>query len=394
MRIIVTGATGKLGLHVVKHLSQRHKVLVAGRDRDKLATLFPEQTSVEFKQIDTLTGTADAIVHLAALNNDTANTHAEYTAINAELTVQLADSARRIGAHRFVYLSSIRAYAPSKTDSYGCSKKLGEEKLRAIDGLDIRIVRAAAVIDIGGSSILKKIDHMPALLKPIIFAVASCVKPTAELADVFAAIDTALIGSGPSLHYATKRQRNNKAYAAIKRSIDLIGAGVLFLLTFWLFPLIAIAIRVTDGPPIMFRQTRLGEQEAPFELYKFRTMRIGTPNVGTAEAPQDAVTKLGRVLRRLKLDELPQIINVVRGNLSLIGPRPGLPNQTTLAEERRQLGVFEVMPGLTGLSQLSGLDMSEPQKLAERDAEYIALRTTAFDLSIAFRTIALIFKRR
>lgn len=143
----------------------------------------------------------------------------------------------------------------------------------------------------------------------------------------------------------------------------LIGAPLLIALF-----LIGLA---DTGSPLFFQQ-RVGRYRQPFTLVKFRTMRVGTPSVGTHLADAAAVTRWGAFLRRTKLDELPQLWNVLRGEMSLVGPRPCLPNQTELIAARERLGVFAVRPGITGLAQLEGIDMSTPQRLAEIDAQMIA----------------------
>jgi O-antigen biosynthesis protein WbqP len=125
----------------------------------------------------------------------------------------------------------------------------------------------------------------------------------------------------------------------------------------------------------LFRQERVGLYQRPFTLVKFRTMRPGTASVATHLAEASAVTPFGRFLRRTKLDELPQLWNVLKGEMSLVGPRPCLPNQEELIAERQRRGVFEVRPGITGLAQVNGIDMSEPARLAEVDERMIRTLT-------------------
>ena len=124
------------------------------------------------------------------------------------------------------------------------------------------------------------------------------------------------------------------------------------------------------GSPL-FSQTRIGLNKKPFRLFKFRTMRPDTPHVATHLANAAAVTPLGKFLRRTKLDELPQLWNVLRGEMSLVGPRPCLFNQGELIEARERLGVFAARPGITGLAQVSEIDMSTPQLLAETEARML-----------------------
>ncbi len=121
------------------------------------------------------------------------------------------------------------------------------------------------------------------------------------------------------------------------------------------------------GSPL-FRQERVGRNQKPFTLVKFRTMRPDTASVATHLADASAVTKLGHFLRRSKLDELPQLWNVLKGEMSLVGPRPCLLSQTELIDERESRGVFNARPGITGLAQINRIDMSTPRLLAETDA--------------------------
>ena len=138
----------------------------------------------------------------------------------------------------------------------------------------------------------------------------------------------------------------------------ILGAPLLLLLTF-------IGLLDTGSP--LFRQVRVGRDQKPFTLWKFRTMRLDTASVATHLASKSSITRFGHFLRRTKLDELPQLWNVLKGEMSLVGPRPGLFNQEELTRERALREVFKVRPGITGLAQISEIDMSTPELLAETD---------------------------
>ena len=146
------------------------------------------------------------------------------------------------------------------------------------------------------------------------------------------------------------------------------------------------AIRLSSPGPAIFRQTRIGRHERPFTCYKLRTMYVGTGDRPTHQAAASAVTPLGRRLRRLKLDELPQLWNVLRGDMSFVGPRPCLPSQTELIAARRQYGLDAIRPGITGVSQVAGIDMSATEKLAASDAAYLADMSIAADLRLIVTT--------
>lgn len=152
-------------------------------------------------------------------------------------------------------------------------------------------------------------------------------------------------------------------------------------------PVLAVLLLIgwfDTGSPL-FRQQRVGRYQKPFTLVKFRTMRLDTASVASHLADRSAITPFGRFLRRTKLDELPQLWNVLKGDMSLVGPRPCLFNQTELIEERARRGVFEVRPGITGLAQIQGIDMSTPELLAKTDAKMIA----SLNLVTYFRCILL-----
>lgn len=141
------------------------------------------------------------------------------------------------------------------------------------------------------------------------------------------------------------------------------------------------------GSPI-FRQVRVGRNQKPFTLVKFRTMKVDTASVATHLASSASITRFGHFLRKTKLDELPQLWNVLKGEMSLVGPRPGLFNQQALTEERAKRGVFDVRPGITGLAQVSEIDMSTPALLAETDQKMIRTLTLAHYFKYIFMTVA------
>lgn len=162
---------------------------------------------------------------------------------------------------------------------------------------------------------------------------------------------------------------------ALIRLFDIAAALVGGLMALPIILVLALIVRLDSPGPALFRQVRLGRYEKPFVCLKLRTMAQGTPSAGTHEVSSAAVTSVGRTLRRLKLDELPQLWNVLVGEMSLVGPRPGLPTQSELAQQRRLRGVFNARPGVTGPGQVNDIDMSTPVALAEMDATY-ALRPT------------------
>lgn len=160
------------------------------------------------------------------------------------------------------------------------------------------------------------------------------------------------------------------------RWLDMVLAAVGLVLALPLMAVLYVLGWLETRAPL-FRQTRVGRYQRPFTLVKFRTMRPDTQSVATHLADASAVTPLGHFLRRTKLDELPQLWNVLKGEMSLVGPRPCLFNQQELIDERAKRGVFGARPGITGLAQVQGIDMSTPCLLAETDAKMLASLSVA-----------------
>ncbi|WP_394494220.1 sugar transferase [Shewanella sp. ENK2] len=154
------------------------------------------------------------------------------------------------------------------------------------------------------------------------------------------------------------------------RLLDFLAA-FLGLLLLWPILLSVTIIGLLDTGSPIFVQTRLGRNKKPFKLIKFRTMSVETKSVASHLASNTSITKLGSFLRKTKIDELPQLINVVKGEMSLVGPRPNLFNQEELIKERDALGVYDVLPGVTGLAQVQNIDMSTPALLAKTDKQMI-----------------------
>jgi len=172
----------------------------------------------------------------------------------------------------------------------------------------------------------------------------------------------------------------------MKRLLDLAVCLALampaILIVLLVLPVVAIETHATP----LFRQRRVGRSGRPFTLLKLRTMRADTPDGASHDIGAATITRSGRFLRRTKIDELPQLWNVLTGDMSLVGPRPCLPSQTELVAERRALGVDALRPGITGPAQVAGLDMSDPPRLARADAAYLGRWSLGRDLALLIQT--------
>lgn len=183
----------------------------------------------------------------------------------------------------------------------------------------------------------------------------------------------------------------------IKRLLDLLLSAVAAIVLALPMAILAVWIKIDSPGPVFFRQRRVGIHKTHFNILKFRTMRGDTPHDVPTHLLKDAnsyITKSGAFLRRTSLDELPQIYNILAGEMSVIGPRPALYNQYDLIEARDAVHANDVRPGLTGLAQVNGRDELPIDVKAKYDGEYAADITFRKDLAIFFRSITYVFQRR
>lgn len=184
-------------------------------------------------------------------------------------------------------------------------------------------------------------------------------------------------------------------YRTIKRVIDTIAAIAGLILTFPLFLILIVSIKLDSKGPILFKQKRIGINKSYFYIYKFRTMKIDTPKdcpTHLLRNPEIYITRVGKFLRKTSLDELPQIINILRGEMSFIGPRPALWNQEDLISERDKYGANDIVPGLTGWAQINGRDELEIPVKAKLDGEYVEKMSLLFDTKCFLGTIKSVLK--
>jgi O-antigen biosynthesis protein WbqP len=174
----------------------------------------------------------------------------------------------------------------------------------------------------------------------------------------------------------------------MRRAFDIFFSLLLLLIASPILMIISIIIKIDSKGPILFTQMRIGKDNILFKFYKFRTMKVGTPNVATEKFDRSKgyITRFGKLLRKSSLDELPQLINILKGDMTFVGPRPALFNQYELKELRMQAGVHKLLPGVTGWAQVNGRDMLDDGMKVYYDKEYLENRSVGFDLRILFRT--------
>lgn len=184
-------------------------------------------------------------------------------------------------------------------------------------------------------------------------------------------------------------------YLKFKRLYDTLGAFIGILLLSPLYLVIIILIKIDSKGPILFKQKRIGRNKKHFNILKFRTMKINTPKdtpTHMLENPEQYITRMGKFLRKTSLDELPQIINILKGDMSIIGPRPALWNQFDLIEERDKYDVHKLFPGITGYAQIKGRDTLSILDKAALDGEYVKKISLWLDIKIFIETFISVFK--
>lgn len=181
----------------------------------------------------------------------------------------------------------------------------------------------------------------------------------------------------------------------LKRLIDVALSAIGIIVLALPMLIIATLIKITDPGPVFFKQKRVGLNKTHFNLYKFRSMKMSTPKdcpTHLLENPEQYITSIGKILRKSSLDELPQLFNILKGEMSVIGPRPALWNQYDLIEERDKYGANDVRPGLTGWAQINGRDELEIDVKAKLDGEYIEKMSFSFDCKCFIGTITSVLK--
>ena len=184
--------------------------------------------------------------------------------------------------------------------------------------------------------------------------------------------------------------KGGKGYLLVKRVFDIVAALVLGVLLLIPMLIVALLIKLDSPGPVVFKQDRMGKDGEVFTIYKFRTMRIGAPGDVAARAFSDSdayITRIGGLLRRSSIDELPQLINVLAGDMSIVGYRPVCLTEVEVNEMRRQLGVFSVRPGITGLAQVSGRNTIDNEQKVQLDAQYVRECSLKMDLYCLAKTV-------
>ena len=396
--MIITGATGFLGRAIIPMMIENgEELLLVGRDEQRLRALYPDANICGYETLADAAQGHEIALHLAIKNNNVWGSEEQFHQANVELLANVIDWLKKAGVKTIIYTTTLQTMSPRsggagrETDKtsksfYMASKRMAEELLAKTRGIKIITLRLPAVYGDEFRGKLSILSHIPTFIRPLGFKIMASLRPCVHINQVAAEILKLAKGKQITDMILTERQKGNWVYTFFKGIIDFVFVFFVIVFLWWLLIGAWIGIKLSSPGPGIFSQQRVGKNGQNFTCYKFRTMRKGTLQAGTHETSAKNITKLGRILRKTKIDELPQIINIIKGDMSLIGPRPCLPIQIELIAERTRLGVLNEKGGITGWAQIQGVDMSEAVSLASLDAEYLDLRCVILDLKIIIAT--------
>lgn len=383
---VIVGASGVVGRKLVPALVDAGcRVVLIGRDTEKLKRIYPGADIGGYGDIGKTGGAGRTLLYLATINNDQDADYETFRAVNVDLALATRDQAAVSGMDRFVYFSSTHALDEANQSAYARSKRAAVELLGRNAPIDTRILYLPAVTGDALSGRLAALNRLPGFVARPLLSVLKALKPTVTIPDIVAALLTLDDTREDALVVSTDQERN-PFFVGLKWLMDFVSALAILLLLWWLMIAVWVVIKAQSPGPGIFCQTRIGRHGKPFTCYKFRTMYTSAPNVATHQVPISAVTPLGGFLRKSKIDELPQVFNILANQMSLVGPRPCLPSQTKLIAERQARNVLSIKPGITGLAQVNDIDMSDPVRLANWDERYLKLRSLLFDVKLIIQT--------
>lgn len=386
MRYVVPGASGFVGRMLIDLLiNKKCDVLAIGRNKGSLSKLFKNIDVAGYDEFAELLKQDDVIVNLAVINNNKLTSLETMRQVNVTLACRLAKAAAAAGATRFVNVSSIHALDPSQKSDYATTKRELVTALEKIRGIEITNLFLPAVHGEKFSGRLAFLNKTPQMISKIIFNFMAAAKPTVDIHLVADWLTSNPITFESNV-ILSDGQHSNPIFAFVKRGTDVIFCAFVLVFFGWLLIILMVVIRATSSGSAIFRHQRVGLNSKTFTCYKLRSMKVNTEQRGTHEVRGDAITPIGKFLRKTKLDELPQIWNILANEMSLIGPRPCLPSQTRLVALRRRGGIDKIKPGISGLAQINGIDMSDPEHLAFWDYQYFQLQSLSLDAKIIVKT--------
>lgn len=386
MKIAISGASGFVGKQLVRLLNlDSHEIIVIGRNKKKLADIFPELEVSDYEEMEEKISNCEIFINLTTINNNENQNLESFNSVNLDLSLWILKIAHDAKIKKVINFSSIHCLDKRRNDFYTSSKR---DLLNALkrDNLNVISLLLPTVYGEKFTGKLFLLNYLPNIIRQTIFPFIKSIKTTVNINLIHKLIINIDEAKYPIKIICSDNQNDNFFYRLWNKFIDISFATSILFLFWWMLLLIAILIRLSSKGDALYRQTRLGKNKKRFLCYKFRTMFVDTPELPTHEIGVSSVTKLGKFLRKYKLDELPQIFNIIKGEMSLIGPRPCLESQDTLVKARSLKNIFDSKPGITGLGAIQNIAMDTPIKLSELDEQYYKTRSISLDLFIIIKT--------
>ena len=387
MRIVITGATGYVASILIPELiKHNHKLLLVSRNTKDLKYKYPHLQICEYAKLAHYGKNFDIFINLAVINNNSKKKYPEFLEINRDLLYELVQISKLIKIKYFLNISSFHQLNINNNSNYAKSKREGKRKIQNIKGLKILNVYTPFIYGNKWPKKIEILNYLPLKLSRLIFYIMAAFFPTLNIKILSTFISQDLKTNKNNDVYLHDFKNKNLFYLFITRLIDILIAILIIGALGWLIIFIYFLIKFkTKGNPI-FIQKRMGQSKKCFNLFKFRTMQPNTQELATHLISKNNVTRVGKYLRIFKLDELPQVINLIKNEITFVGPRPSLISQEELIEKRQESKILDIKPGLTGYSQINHIDMSDVNRLVKFDHYYFINKSLLIDLKIIIKT--------
>ena len=388
MKIIITGASGFVGSLIVPELKRKGiKILLVTRSFKKLKKLYPSDKVCEYDDLEKFAKDYDCIVHLATINNRKQCNRYNAREQNFKTFKKVFEVAKLFNLFIINFSTTHSLNFFYKTD-YIESKRDIEKYINKKNYPKIQSIYLPFIYGEKMSGKLKILNRFPKFVSNFIFYFLSAFKPTVNIKSILNYLfQNNFNFKKNNLNILSDDICKNFVFLFFKRSLDLLFSIFVLLFLWWLLILVWIFIKIeSPGPGIIF-QKRVGKSGKIFNCIKFRTMKSGVKQAPTHQMALTDLTIVGSFLRKTKLDELPQVFNIIINQMSLVGPRPSLEIQHELIAKRKKFNILNVKPGITGLAQINKADMSNLDNITKFDFIYLKTQSIFIDINIIVKTI-------
>ena len=388
MKIIITGASGFVGSLIVPELKRKGiKILLVTRSFKKLKKLYPSDKLCEYDDLEKFAKDYDCIVHLATINNRKQCNRYNAREQNFKTFKKVFEVAKLFNLFIINFSTTHSLNFFYKTD-YIESKRDIEKYINEKNYPKIQSIYLPFIYGEKMSGKLKILNRFPKFISNFIFYFLSAFKPTVNIKSILNYLfQNNFNFKKNNLNILSDDICKNFVFLFFKRSLDLLFSIFVLLFLWWLLILVWIFIKIeSPGPGIIF-QKRVGKSGKIFNCIKFRTMKSGVKQAPTHQMALTDLTIVGSFLRKTKLDELPQVFNIIINQMSLVGPRPSLEIQHELIAKRKMLNILNIKPGITGLAQINKADMSNIDNITKFDFIYLKTQSIFIDINIIVKTI-------